>query len=408
MKRQALASAPRNPLPGLNSKSSLLLFAAGVALWACAPRPAPPEKLTLEKISFAELSGWNGDKHAEGLAAFLNSCPGLAKAAPAVSGNDSPASGFGGAKSWQIVCDDAKAVPAGDDGAARAFFESHFTPYRAGNNGVTEGLFTGYYVPELKGSRKPSAKFRIPIYRVPDDLVTADLGLFKSDLKGQRIAGKVEKGKLKPYDTRAEIDAGALANRGLEILYVDDPIDAFFLHIQGSGRVVMEDGKASLIGYAGSNGRPYVAIGRELVDKGAMSKDDVTMQSIRDWLAAHPGEAEKTMEQNPSYVFFHELSGADALGAEGVALTPGRSLAVDHRFLPYGIPLWLDSRDPLSGQPLRRLMIAQDTGGAITGPVRGDVFWGYGHEAGERAGKMKEPGSYFLLLPKGPALTAQN
>lgn len=406
--RQALASAPRNPLPILNSKSSLLLIAAGVALWACAPRPAPPEKLTLEKISFAELSGWSDDKHAEALAAFLNSCPALAKAAPAVSGNEVPENGFGEAKSWQTICDEAKAVPAGDDGAARAFFESHFAPYRAGNNGAIEGLFTGYYVPELKGSRKPSAKFRVPIYRVPDDLVTADLGLFKADLKGQRIAGKVENGKLKPYDTRAEINSGALAKRGLEILYVDDPIDAFFLHIQGSGRVVMEDGKAALIGYAGSNGRPYVAIGRELVDKGAMSKGDVTMQSIRDWLTAHPGDAEKTMEQNPSYVFFHELSGADALGAEGVALTPGRSLAVDHRFLPYGIPLWLDSRDPMSEQPLRRLMIAQDTGGAITGPVRGDVFWGYGHEAGERAGKMKEPGRYFLLLPKTAALTAQN
>jgi len=406
--RQALASAPRNPLPILNSKSSLLLIAAGVALWACAPRPTPPEKLTLEKISFAELSGWSDDKHAEALAAFLNSCPALAKAAPAVSGNEAPENGFGEAKSWQTICDEAKTVPAGDDRAARAFFEAQFTPYRAGNNGGTEGLFTGYYVPELKGSRKRSAKFRIPIYRVPDDLVTADLGLFKADLKGQRIAGKVENGKLKPYDTRAEIDAGALANRRLEILYVDDPIDAFFLHIQGSGRVVMEDGKAALIGYAGSNGRPYVAIGRELVDKGAMSKDDVTMQSIRNWLAAHPGDAEKTMEQNPSYVFFHELSGADALGAEGVALTPGRSLAVDHRFLPYGIPLWLDSRDPMSEQPLRRLMIAQDTGGAITGPVRGDVFWGYGHEAGERAGKMKEPGRYFLLLPKTAALTAQN
>lgn len=406
--QQALASAPRNPFLRLNSKSSALLVAAGVALWACAPRPAPPEKLTLEKISFAELSGWSEDKHAEGLTAFLNSCPALAKAAPAVSGNESPEGGFGDIKSWQIICNDAKAVPAGDDSAARAFFESHFTPYRAGNNGVSEGLFTGYYVPELRGSRKPSAKFRTPIYRVPDDLVTADLGLFKTDLKGQRIAGKVEKGKLKPYDTRAEIDAGTLSNRGLEILYVDDPIDAFFLHIQGSGRVVMDDGKVTLIGYAGSNGRPYVAIGHELAGKGDMSKGDVTMQSIRDWLAAHPGEAEKTMEQNPSYVFFHELSGADALGSEGVALTPGRSLAVDHRFLPYGIPLWLDSRDPLSGQPLRRLMIAQDTGGAITGPVRGDVFWGYGREAGERAGKMKEPGGYVLLLPKGPALAAQD
>lgn len=406
--RQALATKSRRSFATPNPKSVFLLFAVLAALWACAPRPTPPERLTLEKISFGDLQGWNEDKQSEALRAFLNSCPGLLKSAPATGGNEVPEGGFGDSRAWQRICDEAKSVPAGDAAAARAFFEAHFTPYRAGNNGEADGLFTGYYVPELNGSRKPSARYRIPIYRVPDDLVTADLGLFKADLKGQRIAGKVEKGRLRPYDTRAEIDGGALANRGLEILYVDDPIDAFFLHIQGSGRVMLADGQAILIGYAGSNGRPYVAIGRELVDKGAMAKDDVTMQSIRDWLGAHPGEAEKIMEENPSYVFFHELAGADAMGAEGVALTAGRSLAVDHRFLPYGVPLWLDSRDPVSDRPLRRLLIAQDTGGAITGPVRGDVFWGYGHEAGERAGKMKERGRFFLLLPKGAALTAQN
>jgi membrane-bound lytic murein transglycosylase A len=261
-------------------------------------------------------------------------------------------------------------------------------------------------VPELKGSRQKNAAYHVPIYRVPDDLVTADLGLFKPDLKGVQIVGKVEKGKLKPYDNRAEIDAGALADRGFEILYVDDPIDAFFLHIQGSGRVVMEDGTKVSIGYAGTNGQPYVAIGRGLVDSGALGKDDVSMQSIRKWLADHPGEAEKTMEANPSYVFFRELPGDAALGAQGVALTPERSLAVDHRFLPYGLPLWLDAEAPDSSERLRRLMIAQDTGGAIKGPVRGDFFWGFGHGAGEMAGRMKSKGRYFLLLPRGAAVAA--
>lgn len=375
------------------------LFALSL-LSACAPRVPPAEKLTLHKTSFAELEGWGDDHQAEALRAFLLSCPALAKAGPQTSGSQTQASQFGAAEPWRAACEEAATV-ASDDATARAFFEKRFTPYLAGNNDETDGLFTGYYVPELKGSRSKSARYHVPIYRVPGDLVTADLGLFKEELKGQRIAGKVEQGKLKPYDSRAEIDRGALAGRSLEILYVDDAVDAFFLHIQGSGRVALDDGKLISIGYAGTNGRPYVAIGRELVHNGAMEKDDVTMQSIRAWLAAHPGEAEKTMEANPSYVFFHELPGDGAVGAAGVDLTPGRSLAVDHRFVPYGAPLWLAAGDAASsGAPLRRLMVAQDTGGAITGPVRGDVFWGFGHEAGERAGRMKDRGRYYLLLPR--------
>jgi membrane-bound lytic murein transglycosylase A len=379
---------------------------AALALASCAPREAPLEieKLTLQKTTFAALEGWGEDRHAEALAAFLLSCPALAKDGAAAAELKTPqngsAGGFGALGAWRAACDEAKTIGA-DDASARAFFERRFTPYLAGNNGQPEGLFTGYYVPELKGARTKTARFRVPIYRLPDDLVTADLGLFKEELKGQRIAGKVEKGKLKPYDSRAEIERGALAGKGLEILYVDDPVDAFFLHIQGSGRVVLEEGGAITIGYAGANGRPYVAIGRALVQNGAMDKDSVTMQSIRAWLAAHPGEAEKTMEANPSYVFFRELPGTSVVGAAGVDLTPGRSLAVDRRFVPYGVPLWLQSQ---GGGPdaaaLRRLMVAQDTGGAITGPVRGDVFWGFGHEAGERAGRMKDAGRYFLLLPK--------
>jgi membrane-bound lytic murein transglycosylase A len=378
---------------------------AALALASCAPREVPPtpEKLTLQKTTFAALEGWDKDRQAEALAAFLLSCPALAKdgaAAGSKTPENGPAGGFGAPDFWRAACEEAKTVAAGD-ASARAFFERRFTPYLAANNGQPEGLFTGYYVPELKGSRTKTARFRVPIYRVPDDLVTADLGLFKEELKGQRIAGKVEKGKLKPYDSRAEIVRGALAGKGLEILYVDDPVDAFFLHIQGSGRVVLEEGGAITIGYAGANGRPYVAIGRALAQNGAMDKDSVTMQSIRAWLAAHPGEAEKTMEANPSYVFFRELPGAGVVGAAGVELTPGRSLAVDRRFVPYGVPLWLQSQGAgPDAAVLRRLMVAQDTGGAITGPVRGDVFWGFGHEAGERAGRMKDAGRYFLLLPK--------
>ncbi len=394
-----VARRSRRPLPALYG------FALAAAIGACAPVAPPPERLSLDEARFSDLPGWGDDHQAEALKAFLLSCPPLVQSGATALGPES--NGFGAKADWQAACDEGHTI-AGDDAPARAFFERRFTPYLAGNNRESLGLFTGYYVPELHGSRKQAARYQTPIYRTPDDLVTADLGLFREDLKGVRIAGKVEDGKLRPYAARAEIDKGALSGRSLEIVYVDDAVDAFFLHIQGSGRVVLDDGYTMNIGYAGSNGRPYVAIGRELVARGAMAKEDVTMQAIRDWLAAHPGEAEKTMEANPSYVFFHVIEGPAPIGAEGVVLTPGRSLAVDHRFLPYGVPVWLETKPSLSQyRPIQRLLVAQDTGGAITGPVRGDVFWGFGPKAAELAGPMKDPGRYFLLLPKG-GLSAAN
>ncbi|MGB8275554.1 MAG: murein transglycosylase A [Alphaproteobacteria bacterium] len=385
----------------------LALLAAG-----CAERPPAPERLTLHRAGFAELEGWTNDRQGEALAAFLRSCAAREKAPDKALGraeapDGGPSMGFGTAADWQAACAAAKAVPAGDDAAARGFFESAFTPYLAGSNGESEGLFTGYYEPELHGSRKPGARYHVPLYRVPDDLVTADLGLFREQLKGIRITGRVKNGALRPYDTRADIDGGSLSGKGLEIVYVDDPVDAFFLHIQGSGRVTLDDGEVLRVGYAGANGRSYVAIGGELAARGAIAKEDVTMQSIRAWLAAHPGEAEKVMQANPSYVFFRVLDGDGPIGAEGTVLSAGRSLAVDPKFIAYGTPLWLQARDPLDERvPLDRLLVAQDTGGAIKGPVRGDVFWGFGRDAAERAGKMKVTGRYYLLLPKPAAVAS--
>jgi membrane-bound lytic murein transglycosylase A len=206
---------------------------------------------------------------------------------------------------------------------------------------------------------------------------------------------------LRPYENRAAIESGALRGRGLEMLWVDDPVDAFFLQIQGSGRVMLEDGTSLRIGYAGQNGHPYVAIGRELIARGALTREAVSMPAIRDWLRANPQEADAVMNRNPSFVFFRELDGDGPVGAQGVALTPGRSLAVDRSFVPYGVPVWLDAEDPVDGEVrVQRLLVAQDTGGAIRGPVRGDVFWGHGPEAEHRAGLMKSRGRYFLLLPK--------
>jgi membrane-bound lytic murein transglycosylase A len=238
--------------------------------------------------------------------------------------------------------------------------------------------------------------------------VTVDLGLFRDEWKGRRIAGRVADRALLPYPDRTEIRNGALRGRGLELAWVDDPIDAFFLEIQGSGRIELAEGGVLRVGYAAQNGQPYFAIGRDLVERGALKKEEVSLQSIRAWLLAHPREAPQVLGRNRSYVFFAELKGEGPLGAEGVPLTPGRSLAVDLQYLPLGVPVWLDGKAPAPtekapARPLRRLLVAQDTGGAITGPVRGDVFWGHDEAAAAIAGRMKHPGRIWLLLPRSAA-----
>ncbi len=313
--------------------------------------------------------------------------------------------GIGGrVEDWRTLCAAAKRLPDGDDTAAQAFFERHFLPFRAANRGRSQGLFTGYYEAELHGARKPSRRYNVPIYGVPRDLVMVDLGEFREDLEGRRVVGRVVGGRLRPYHDRAQIDAGGLKGKVPEIVWVDDAIDAFFLHIQGSGRVILDDGGVMRVGYAGRNGHPYFAIGRELTRRGEISPEEVSMQSLRAWLEAHPGEAGAVMAKNRSYIFFRELDGQGPLGAEGVALTSGRSLAVDREFIPLGVPVWLDAADPARpGRKLRRLLIAQDTGAAIKGPVRGDVFWGFGAAAAERAGGMRHLGQYYLLLPLSAA-----
>lgn len=319
------------------------------------------------------------------------------------------------ARDWRGPCGAAAAMPAGDDAAARQFFERWFVPYLAGNNDHPDGLFTGYFEPELNGALTRGGPYVVPLYGRPADLVTVDLGLFREDWRGTNIAGRVRNGSLRPYPTRAQIERGALSGlrrtdgEPLELVWVDDAIDAFFLQIQGSGRVVLRDGRIMRVGYAATNGQPYAAIGRELIRSGALSRENVSMPSIRAWLLAHPAEAAGVMDKDPSFVFFRPLpppaSPDDGPpGAQGVPLTPGRSLAVDRRFLPLGVPVWLDAEDPLvPGARLRRLLIAQDTGGAIRGPVRGDVFWGHGAEAALRAGRMKSSGRYWILLPRDVA-----
>jgi membrane-bound lytic murein transglycosylase A len=380
-----------------------LVVAAGLA--ACETAPPPP-RLVLTPASFSALPDWQSDRQGEALVALRRSCtrilglPGTRELGPGAMA--------GTAGAWRAPCEEALRIDPADHAGARAFLERDFAPFAATDNDQAEGLFTGYYEPELRGARTAGGRYTVPLYGRPADLVTVDLGLFRTEWKGQRITGQLASGALRPYPTRAEIEAGAM-KAAPEIVWVDDPVDAFFLQVQGSGRVLFDDGAMMRVGYAAQNGHPYVAIGRELIARGALTRETVSMQSIRAWLMANPGEAATVMNLNPSYVFFRTLDGEGPLGSEGVPLTPGRSLAVDRAFLAMGLPVWLDAEDPLDPSVrVRRLMVAQDTGGAIKGPVRGDVFWGHGADAAERAGRMRSRGRYWVLLPRGvePRLAA--
>jgi membrane-bound lytic murein transglycosylase A len=295
---------------------------------------------------------------------------------------------------------------------ARGFFEDWFQPYWVTDAGAADGLFTGYYEPLLFGSRDAGGRYTVPLYRAPADLVRVDLGRFDPELSGYSISGRIEGNQFVPYYSRAEIEAGALDGRGLELLWVDDAVDKFFLQIQGSGQVRLADGSLTRVGYAGQNGHPYRAIGRDLIELGALERAEVSLQSIRAWLEANPSSATTIMDRNRSYIFFEERRdlGPDdgPLGAQGVPLTAGRSLAVDLRHIPLGAPLWLETTVPWpeGPAPFRHLMIAQDTGGAIDGIVRGDVFFGAGARAEAAAGRMKSGGRYAILLPKSQVPTS--
>jgi membrane-bound lytic murein transglycosylase A len=386
------------------------------ALTGCAPqRAVPPAEpaLALAPVAFDVVPGWSSDRLAAAIPAFLEGCEALAKApADQKLGGQGEAAARGGTPGrWRTVCDAARAVPPGDEAAARAFFTQRFQAWSVADASARDrftGLFTGYYEPEVPGSRSPGGAFTVPLRGRPGDIVQADLGAFADDLKGRKVAGRVDAGRFVPYFDRREIEAGALDSRHLEFLWLSDPVDAFFLQIQGSGRVRLADarnaGRVVRVTYAGQNGRPYVPIGRVLADRGAIPRDQVSMQSIRAWLTAHPNEAAEVMDQNPSYVFFRELTGVPAdrgpPGALGAALTPGRSIAVDQRFIPLGAPVFVSTTDPIDGTPIRRLMVAQDLGGAIKGPVRADLFFGWTPEAEEKAGRMRQPGTEFLLLPR--------
>jgi membrane-bound lytic murein transglycosylase A len=369
--------------------------AAGLVWWLTRPPVAGPLKLT--PTSFEDLPGWKAADLRDVLAAFRRSCDVLMRQPPSA-----PMGTYAGkAIDWRKPCLDARTVGSLKDDA-RGFFEQNFAPREVSAGEARDGLFTGYYEPQLRGSRTKHGSYQTPIYGLPTDLVSVDLGLFRDALAGEHIAGRVTGHRLAPYDTRAQIDANGLKTARV-LFYADDPVAAFFLHIQGSGRVVFDDGAVARVAYAGTNGRTYTAIGRTLVAQGALERGKVSLQTIRTWLRAHPDRARTVMESDASFVFFKEAPlGDPALGspgAEQVPLTPGASIAVDSRIHPLGAPFYIATTTP-DGKPLNALTIAQDIGGAIRGPVRSDIFFGFGNQAETLAGEMKQSGRMYVLIPK--------
>jgi membrane-bound lytic murein transglycosylase A len=360
---------------------------------ACPQCPAPPGERppvpTLAPVGFAALPGWGADDAAAALAAFRTSCRSLRERDP-----------------WRAVCRLAEALDRPDAAAAREFFERHFVPYRVANaDGGETGLVTGYYEPVLRGSRERRPPFVHPLYAPPDDLLVIDLAAVAPETKHLRLRGRIDGRRVVPYWSRAEIEHGAAPVQGKEIVFVDDPLEAFFLQVQGSGRVRLPGGEELRVGYADQNGHPYQSIGRHLVEEGELPLAQASMQGIQAWARANPARLPELLNRNPSYVFFRELAPSPdgPIGAQGVPLAAGRSIAIDPRFIPLGAPVYLATTYPNSSAPLERLVVAQDTGGAIRGAVRADFFWGTGPEAGRLAGRMRQPGRLWVLLPAGYA-----
>lgn len=313
---------------------------------------------------------------------------------------------------WQKVCNAAEKLSGQTNNkpnasAVQAYFKQYFSPYKAMNeDGGDAGLITGYYEPQLKGSRTKSTQYPYPLYAAPDDLITVELDTLFPELKFKRVRGRLVGNKLVPYYNRAEIESETSPMRGQAFVYIDDIIDVFFLQIQGSGLVQLDNGEQMHVGYANQNGHTYNSIGRLLIERGELTLPQASMQGIKNWARNNLSKVRELLNNNPSYVFFRELPAGlpGPLGALGVPVLAERSIAIDPKFVPLGAPVFLSTTEPNSTQPLKRLVMAQDTGGAIKGGVRADFFWGSGAEAGARAGAMKQTGKIWVFLPKEFAL----
>ena len=368
---------------------------------ACAACPACPavEKpvappafsRVFTPVTWSDLPGWQDDAHAAAWPAFQQSCRGLRNRS--------------GAEVWRQICALAETVDGKSDAAVRSFFETHLQPHAVSpaDTSAVDGMVTGYYEPLLLGSRKPGKNFAHPVHGVPDNLLTVELGDLFPELKGKRVRGRVEGNKVVPYWPRGEILTQGDKLPAKTLAWVDDAIELFFLQIQGSGRIRLPDGSMMRVNYADQNGHPYRSIGRLLVERGDLKLEEASMQGIQAWARANPERLDELLNSNPSYVFFREMPASNdgPIGALGVPLTAERSIAIDPRSIPLGAPVFLATTRPNSAQPLNRLVMAQDTGGAIRGAVRADFFWGFGKEAGALAGRMKQNGRIWVLLPQG-------
>jgi membrane-bound lytic murein transglycosylase A len=338
--------------------------------------------------AWPELTNWGAETLRPSLEAFVRGCSVLEKR-----------------DGWKDACAAAQALPpSASEADIRAFFERTFDPWRVLNlDDSDSGMITGYYEPLLHGSRTRTARYRYPIYGVPDDLLVIDLSSVYPELKHKRLRGRLEGNRVVPYLSREEIDRDPPPLRGRELLWVDDAIDLFFLQIQGSGQVQLENGERIRVGYADQNGHPFRSLGRVLIDRGEIPPERASMQGIKEWARRHPRKVQEYLNTNPSYVFFRELPRdlPGPIGSLGVPLTPERSVAIDPRVIPLGAPVYLATTWPNTTEPLDRLMVAQDTGGAIAGGVRADFFWGFGDEAGALAGRMRQDGRMWVLMPKG-------
>lgn len=351
------------------------------------PPPEPELKGRLIASRWSDIPEWGRESVRDSLAAFTRGCVALEKQDP-----------------WKGACAGAATLAGGNEADIVSFFELNFDPWQALNGDDSNtGMVTGYYEPLLHGSRTRTAKYKYPLYAVPQDMLTIDLASVYPDLKGRRLRGRVQGNKVVPYLDRGDIDKDASPLAGLELAWVDDAIDVFFLHIQGSGQVELENGERIRVGYADQNGHPFKSLGRLLIQRGELPAERASMQGIKDWARRNPAKVQEYLNANPSYVFFRELPKdlPGPIGSLGVSLTPERSIAVDTRVIPLGAPVFLATTFPNSPQPLNRLMVAQDTGGAINGGVRADFFWGFGDAAGAQAGKMRQGGRMWVLYPKG-------
>jgi len=371
--------------------SACILLAAGCASISRCPEPAKGTgPARYEETTFSELPGWAQANLAPSLAALIAGCARL-----------------GNGHTLAPVCSAARDVASGDESAARSFFELAFTPYAiVSPEGTREGLVTGYYEPVLSGSRKRTERYPYPVYGLPSDLVVVDLASLYPELTGMRLRGRIEGRRVVPYYSRAEIDTHSNGLVAPIIAWVADPVELFFLQIQGSGQIALDDtGERIRIGYADQNGHPYSSLGRYLVQQGELPLEQASMQGIQSWAAANPAKLREALNANASYIFFREIANsAGPIGALGVPLTAGYSLAVDRRYVPLGAPVYLATTYPNSPEPLERLMAAQDTGGAIRGAVRADFYWGTGNEAGQQAGRMRQQARMWLLWPRGASV----